>query len=80
MGEMPDLLLEEIFHAEHLRDEYTHGYISDEEAYELGFLYPMGTEEEGMQDYWDRCNIKPAEDLDGAVRSLTLLIDSFRGE
>jgi hypothetical protein len=78
MGEMSDLLLEEIFHVEHLRDEYTHGYISDQEAYELGFLDPMDTEEEGMQDSWDHCNIKTAEDLDDAIRSLTLLIDSFR--
>lgn len=75
MGDISDMVLAGIAATESLRDDYTHGYMSDEDAFEHGFINSMGMEEEGMQTSWDRHPIHTGETLDKEIVELMTVLD-----
>lgn len=79
MGEMADMALIAVLEMESLRDDYVCGHMSDVDAFDHGFVDPVGTEAEGMQTAWDRQSIGTEEELDRDVRELGYLLDSLGG-
>ena len=71
MGDMADFALEDVAAEEHARDEYVNGDMSMQEAFERGFLDPMGVEQEGIQDAWDRSEILTARGIDKELERWT---------
>ena len=63
MGDMADMALEETMTMEDLRDRYVNGEMPMQEAFEHGFLDPVGVEQEGIQEAWDRNDIQTMENL-----------------
>ena len=64
---MADMALESVGIMEGLRDDYVTGEMSQEEAFEYGFIDSYGTEQEGIQAAWDRDFIPTEENLNNAL-------------
>ena len=63
MGEMADFFLDDVYEMECLRDEYVDGNMSQQDAYNMGFVNELGYEEENMQMAFDRSNMQTKGDL-----------------
>jgi hypothetical protein len=71
MSEQADYVLQDIAVMDDLRDQYVNGLMPDEEAYHLGFVDEMCTEQEGIQEAWDRSSIPTVENLNTELLSCT---------
>lgn len=76
MGEMAQDALDYAFVTEELLDDYVSGDMPLQEAFEHGFLDPLGRETEGVQNGWDRAVIGTPEQLNNqlshALKDLTI--------
>jgi hypothetical protein len=68
MGDMADFAIEGVIEMENLRDQYVNGDMSMQEAFDHGFLDPMGGEQEGIDDAWNRSFIPSKDNLDQELR------------
>ena len=67
MGDMADMFLQEVCTTESMRDDYSNGFISNIEAYEIGFIDEAGIESEGISEAYGRNELLS---LDGVNKSL----------
>lgn len=68
MGDMADFALADVIEMENRRDQYVDGTMSDEEAFEHGFVDSLGVEQEGIQAAWDRSEIPSREYVNSEIR------------
>ncbi|AUR87550.1 hypothetical protein NVP1101O_139 [Vibrio phage 1.101.O._10N.261.45.C6] len=57
MGDMADYFLSQIIDEEGARDDYVSGFMSQEEAFERGFIDHQGCMDKGLEDAWERSGI-----------------------
>lgn len=76
MGDMADMFLEHVEQTEMLRDDYSCGNMSMEDAYDYGFLDETGCEI-GMQDSYGRNGIPTLEYLQNQLKISELELSSI---
>ena len=70
MAEMADYELISLAEYSYIADAYVSGELSLEDAYDMGFIDEYGTEQEGVQEAWDRNSIGTLENIDNEMRFL----------